>query len=74
MYPISIFLFQIQLTPQQLQMIKMQLQGNSSQPVIIQTAPIAAGTQAQLIQVAQQNATPQVFLAQNNANADDPVN
>lgn len=29
----------------------MQLQGNSSQPVIIQTAPIATGTQAQLIQV-----------------------
>lgn len=29
----------------------MQLQGNSSQPVIIQTGPIAAGAQPQLIQV-----------------------
>lgn len=46
-------MLQIQLTAQQLQMIKMQLQGNSSQPVIIQTAPIATGTQAQLIQVKQ---------------------
>lgn len=48
-------------------MIKMQLQGNTSQPVIIQTAPIAAGTQPQLIQVAQPNAQPQqVFIAQSN--------
>lgn len=56
--------FQINLTPQQLQMIKMQLQGNTSQPVIIQAAPITT-SQPHLIQVAQQNATPQqVFLAQ----------
>ncbi|CAG9838248.1 unnamed protein product [Diabrotica balteata] len=61
----------IQLTPQQLQMIKMQLQGNSSQPVIIQTAPIAAGTQSQIIQVAQQNAGgQQVFLAQGGSSSE----
>ncbi|KAJ8925348.1 hypothetical protein NQ315_009178 [Exocentrus adspersus] len=61
----------IQLTPQQLQMIKMQLQGNSSQPVIIQTAPIAAGAQPQLIQVAQQNAgAQQVFLAPSSGNTE----
>ncbi|CAH1985648.1 unnamed protein product [Acanthoscelides obtectus] len=63
----------IQLTPQQLQMIKMQLQGNSSQPVIIQTAPIATGTQPQLIQVQQSSGTsaaPQVFLTQNATSAD----
>ncbi|EZA49475.1 nuclear transcription factor Y subunit gamma [Ooceraea biroi] len=30
----------IQLTPQQLQMIRMQVQGGSNQPIIIQTAPI----------------------------------
>ncbi|CAH1110756.1 unnamed protein product [Psylliodes chrysocephalus] len=61
----------IQLTPQQLQMIKMQLQGNSSQPVIIQTAPIAAGSQSQLIQVAQQNAGgQQVFLAQGSSSSE----
>ncbi|XP_053975004.1 nuclear transcription factor Y subunit gamma-like isoform X2 [Hylaeus anthracinus] len=41
----------IQLTPQQLQMIRMQVQGGSNQPIIIQTAPIQA--QPQLIQVAQ---------------------
>ncbi|XP_066262177.1 nuclear transcription factor Y subunit gamma [Euwallacea similis] len=52
----------IQLTPQQLQMIKLQLQGNSSQPVIIQ-APIATNTPQQVVQVAQQNGA-QVFLAQ----------
>lgn len=58
----------IQLTPQQLQIIKMQLQGNTSQPVIIQ-APIATATapQSQIIQVAQQaGGTQQVFLAQSN--------
>ncbi|XP_060529530.1 nuclear transcription factor Y subunit gamma [Cylas formicarius] len=62
----------IQLTPQQLQMIKMQLQGNSSQPVIIQAAPLATtGTQPQIIQVAQQNgSTQQVFLAQTSSNGD----
>ncbi|KAJ8962513.1 hypothetical protein NQ318_000903 [Aromia moschata] len=59
----------IQLTPQQLQMIKMQLQGSSSQPVIIQAGPIAAGAQPQIIQVAQQNAgAQQVFLTQSNGN------
>lgn len=60
----------IQLTPQQLQIIKMQLQGNSSQPVIIQTAPIAAGTQSQIIQVAQQNPGQQVFLAQGSSSSE----
>ncbi|XP_066590137.1 polyubiquitin-C [Prorops nasuta] len=49
----------IQLTPQQLQMIRMQVQGGSNQPIIIQTAPIQA--QPQLIQVAQGGQTP-VFL------------
>ncbi|XP_014214765.1 nuclear transcription factor Y subunit gamma isoform X1 [Copidosoma floridanum] len=49
----------IQLTPQQLQMIRMQVQGGSSQPIIIQAAPIQA--QPQLIQVAQSGQTP-VFL------------
>lgn len=52
-------LFQIQLTPQQLQMIRMQVQGGSNQPIIIQTAPIQA--QPQLIQVAQGAQAP-VFL------------
>lgn len=50
---------QIQLTPQQLQMIRMQVQGGSNQPIIIQTAPIQA--QPQLIQVAQGSQAP-VFL------------
>ncbi|XP_023290652.1 nuclear transcription factor Y subunit gamma [Orussus abietinus] len=49
----------IQLTPQQLQMIRMQVQGGSNQPIIIQAAPIQA--QPQLIQVAQGGQTP-VFL------------
>ncbi|KAJ3665700.1 hypothetical protein Zmor_001186 [Zophobas morio] len=54
----------INLTPQQLQMIKMQLQGNTSQPVIIQTAP-------HLIQVPQQSSAPQqVFLTQSNGNTE----
>ncbi|XP_045470678.1 nuclear transcription factor Y subunit gamma [Harmonia axyridis] len=56
----------LNLSPQQLQMVKMHVQGNSSQPVIIQAAPIAAA-QPQLIQVASQGAGPQqVFLAQSN--------
>jgi nuclear transcription factor Y gamma len=60
----------INLTPQQLQMIKMQLQGNTSQPVIIQTTPIAT-SQPHLIQVAQQNSAPQqVFLTQSNGNTE----
>ncbi|XP_065346723.1 nuclear transcription factor Y subunit gamma-like isoform X2 [Cloeon dipterum] len=43
----------IQLTPSQLATIKMQFQSNASQPVIIQTAPIAvnAQTSPQIIQV-----------------------
>ncbi|CAH0551295.1 unnamed protein product [Brassicogethes aeneus] len=61
----------INLTPQQLQMIKMQLQGNTSQPVIIQTSPINAGGQPQLIQVAQPNTgTQQVFLTQANGSTE----
>lgn len=36
---------QIQLTPQQLQMIKLQMSGATQQPIIIQTAPIQAVTQ-----------------------------
>ncbi|KAK0177576.1 hypothetical protein PV328_001616 [Microctonus aethiopoides] len=49
----------IQLTPQQLQMIRMQVQGGSNQPIIIQAAPIQA--QPQLIQVAQGGQAP-VYL------------
>ncbi|XP_011499535.1 PREDICTED: nuclear transcription factor Y subunit gamma-like isoform X2 [Ceratosolen solmsi marchali] len=49
----------IQLTPQQLQMIRMQVQGGSNQPIIIQASPIQA--QPQLIQVAQGGQAP-VFL------------
>ncbi|CAG9859969.1 unnamed protein product [Phyllotreta striolata] len=61
----------IQLTPQQLQLIKMQLQGNSSQPVIIQTAPIATSQQSQLIQVAQPSAGgQQVFLTQGSSSSE----
>ncbi|CAB3383097.1 Hypothetical predicted protein [Cloeon dipterum] len=43
----------IQLTPSQLATIKMQFQSNASQPVIIQTAPIAVNAQTtpQIIQV-----------------------
>ncbi|XP_008545150.1 nuclear transcription factor Y subunit gamma isoform X2 [Microplitis demolitor] len=52
----------IQLTPQQLQMIRMQVQGGSSQPIIIQAAPIAA--QPQIIQVAGSGQTP-VYLQTN---------
>ncbi|ERL88958.1 hypothetical protein D910_06336 [Dendroctonus ponderosae] len=56
----------IQLTPQQLQMIKLQLQGSSSQPLIIQ-APITTNTSQQVVQVAQQNGgSQQVFLTQTN--------
>ncbi|XP_046739848.1 nuclear transcription factor Y subunit gamma-like isoform X2 [Diprion similis] len=52
----------IQLTPQQLQMIRMQVQGGSNQPIIIQATPIQA--QPQLIQVAQGGQTP-VYLQTN---------
>ncbi|PSN51093.1 Nuclear transcription factor Y subunit gamma [Blattella germanica] len=45
----------IQLTPSQLQMIRMQMQGGTNQPIIIQTAPIQAiqqpSAQPQIIQV-----------------------
>ncbi|KAJ9599327.1 hypothetical protein L9F63_010194 [Diploptera punctata] len=45
----------IQLTPSQLQMIRMQMQGGTNQPIIIQTAPIQAiqqpAAQPQIIQV-----------------------
>ncbi|XP_068084530.1 nuclear transcription factor Y subunit gamma isoform X2 [Anabrus simplex] len=53
----------IQLTQSQLQMIRMQMQNGTNQPIIIQTAPIQA--QPQIIQVAQQSggATP-VYLTQ----------
>lgn len=48
-------MFQIQLTPEQLAMIRMQIQGGTNQPIIIHTAPIpvvASGqTQPQIIQV-----------------------
>ncbi|XP_015434599.1 PREDICTED: nuclear transcription factor Y subunit gamma isoform X2 [Dufourea novaeangliae] len=57
----------IQLTPQQLQMIRMQVQGGSNQPIIIQTAPIQA--QPQLIQVAQGAQAP-VFLQTSGADND----
>lgn len=53
----------IQLSPQQMQLIRMQLQSNSNQPLIIQAAaPIQ--TQPQIIQVSQQGTSgQQVFLA-----------
>ncbi|KAK4884756.1 hypothetical protein RN001_001027 [Aquatica leii] len=58
----------IQLTPQQLQMIRMQLQSNTNQPLIIQAAPIQT-IQPQVIQVTQQNSNGQpVYLAENNGN------
>lgn len=59
----------VQLTPQQLQLIRMQVQsGGSAQPIIIQAAPIQANgsNQTQLIQVSpsqSQGAQP-VFLTQ----------
>ncbi|XP_071561136.1 nuclear transcription factor Y subunit gamma isoform X2 [Temnothorax nylanderi] len=58
----------IQLTPQQLQMIRMQVQGGSNQPIIIQTAPIQ--TQPQLIQVAQNSQGTPVFLQTSNADTE----
>ncbi|XP_022913005.1 nuclear transcription factor Y subunit gamma isoform X2 [Onthophagus taurus] len=57
----------IQLSPQQLQMIRMQLQNNSTQPLIIQTTPIQTAPQPQLVQIAQQGTTGQpVFITQAN--------
>ncbi|KAK9892002.1 hypothetical protein WA026_018186 [Henosepilachna vigintioctopunctata] len=62
----------LNLTPQQLQMVKMHVQGNlgnSTQPVIIQASPITA--QPQLIQVSPQAAGPQqVFLTQSGTSPD----
>lgn len=60
----------IQLTPQQLQMIRMQLQSNTNQPLIIQAAPIQT-IQPQVIQVTQQNSNAQpVYLTENNGNTE----
>lgn len=57
------------MSPQQLQMIRMQLQNNTAQPLIIQTTPLQAAQQ--LIQVAPQNAgTQQVYLTQAGNNAE----
>ncbi|XP_063991088.1 nuclear transcription factor Y subunit gamma isoform X1 [Diachasmimorpha longicaudata] len=56
----------IQLTPQQLQMIRMQVQGGSNQPIIIQAAPIQA--QPQIIQVAQSGQTPVYLQTSGNDN------
>lgn len=58
---------QIQLTPQQLQMIRMQVQGGSNQPIIIQAAPIQA--QPHLIQMTQGGQTP-VFLQTSTADTE----
>ncbi|CAH0387409.1 unnamed protein product [Bemisia tabaci] len=57
----------IQLSPAQLQLIRMQLQGNSNQPIILQTSSAIQG-QPQVIQVPQTGtaATP-VFLSTSNA-------
>jgi len=61
----------IQLTPQQLQMIRMQLQSNTNQPLIIQAAPIQTTLQPQVIQVTQQNSAGQpVYLTENNGNTE----
>ncbi|XP_050721428.1 nuclear transcription factor Y subunit gamma-like isoform X4 [Eriocheir sinensis] len=63
---------QIPLTPQQLQMIKLQMSGATQQPIIIQTAPIQAVTQQaqtvvtsqpQIIQLQQSGGQP-VYITQ----------
>ncbi|KAK7075952.1 hypothetical protein SK128_018553 [Halocaridina rubra] len=65
----------IQLTPQQLQMIRLQMSGASQQPIIIQTAPIQAVTpqaqtsvtsQPQIIQLQQTGGQP-LYITQNQA-------
>lgn len=65
----------IQLTPQQLQMIKLQMSGATQQPIIIQTAPIQAVTQQpqtvvtsqpQIIQLQQSGGQP-VYITQSQA-------
>nr|CAD7441730.1 unnamed protein product [Timema bartmani] len=55
---------QIQLTQQQLQMIRMQMQGGTNQPIIIQTAPIQA--------IQQTSAQPQIIQTVN-LTAEDPL-
>ncbi|KAF5282523.1 hypothetical protein FQA39_LY04930 [Lamprigera yunnana] len=58
----------IQLSQQQLQMIRMQLQGNTNQPLILQATPIQT-IQPQVLQVSQQNSNGQpVYLTENNGN------
>ncbi|XP_042223931.1 nuclear transcription factor Y subunit gamma-like isoform X2 [Homarus americanus] len=66
---------QIPLTPQQLQMIKLQMSGATQQPIIIQTAPIQAvtqqaqavvTTQPQIIQLQQSGGQP-VYITQSQA-------
>ncbi|KAK8377155.1 hypothetical protein O3P69_013656 [Scylla paramamosain] len=66
---------QIPLTPQQLQMIKLQMSGATQQPIIIQTAPIQAVTQQaqtvvtsqpQIIQLQQGGGQP-VYITQSQA-------
>ncbi|CAG2065220.1 unnamed protein product, partial [Timema podura] len=54
----------IQLTQQQLQMIRMQMQGGTNQPIIIQTAPIQA--------IQQTSAQPQIIQTVN-LTAEDPL-
>ncbi|XP_064116727.1 nuclear transcription factor Y subunit gamma-like [Macrobrachium nipponense] len=65
----------IQLTPQQLQMIRLQMSGATQQPIIIQTAPIQAvsqqaqtgvSSQPQIIQLQQTGGQP-VYITQNQA-------
>lgn len=52
-------------------MIRMQLQNNSNQPLIIQTAPIQTASQPQIIQVAQQgNGTQPVYITQANGSTE----
>ncbi|XP_018321406.1 nuclear transcription factor Y subunit gamma isoform X2 [Agrilus planipennis] len=65
----------IQLSPQQLQMIRMQLQNNTSQPLIIQAAPIQAAAQPQIIQLcslggASNSASQPVFITKNSGNSE----
>uniref|UniRef100_A0A6M2DHT0 Nuclear transcription factor Y subunit gamma n=1 Tax=Xenopsylla cheopis TaxID=163159 RepID=A0A6M2DHT0_XENCH len=46
----------ISLTPSQLNIIRMQMQNNTSQPIVIQAAPLQTG-QSQILQVGQNNTT-----------------
>lgn len=64
----------IPLTPQQLQMIRLQMSGATQQPIIIQTAPIqavtqqaqASSSQPQIIQLQQGGGQP-VYITQSQA-------